>query len=335
MGLSQTLIKKCTIAVACIGFFLGAFVYNMSQPVNSTPGNPVIVNIKAGMSASEIGTLLYQHGLVKNITVFRIIVHAQRLENSLQAGEYSFTCNMKAQTIISMISKGEVAYQRFTIPEGLTIDSIAKLLEEKKLANADKFRAVAKDYLPFDYIQPNEAATYKPEGFLFPDTYQVPRNINENDLIRTMVSQFNSQFSQPLRQQAKQRGLSIREVIILASLVEKEARISSERPIIAGVFLNRLKQDMPLQSCATIQYVLGYPKLELTVRDTEISSPYNTYLNMGLPPGPIANPGMASIHAVLYPAETNYLYFVADQNGKHHFSKTYEDHLAAIDMVSR
>lgn len=117
--------------------------------------------------------------------------------------------------------------------------------------------------------------------------------------------------------------------------MEKEAQLPSDRPLIAGVFLNRLKQDMPLQSCATIQYILGYPKAELSVQDTEIASPYNTYQHMGLPPGPIANPGIAAINAVLQPEKTDYIYFVADAQGAHHFSKTYEEHLIAIEKVNR
>jgi len=149
------------------------------------------------------------------------------------------------------------------------------------------------------------------------------------------MMQFDKQFTESMRLKARENGLSIKDVVILASMVETEAQLPSDRPIIAGVFLNRLKQNMPMQSCATIQYILGYPKAELTVQDTEISSPYNTYQHMGLPPGPIANPGIASINAVLYPQNTDFIYFVADKQGAHHFSKTYEEHLKAIEQVSK
>ena len=150
-----------------------------------------------------------------------------------------------------------------------------------------------------------------------------------------MTTQFDRQFTEKMRARADEMKLSIKDVIILASLVEKEAQLPADRPIIAGVFLNRLKLDMPLQSCATIQYILGYPKAELTVADTERPSPYNTYQHMGLPPGPIANPGIAAINAVLYPEKTDYVYFVADPKGAHHFSKTYDEHLVAIEQVSK
>ena len=332
--LSKLLIMKCIAAMACIAILLGGYIYNMAQPVSSLPGAPVLVNIKSGMSAADIGSVLYRQGLIKNIAVFRALIHVQRLENSLQAGEYSFTSAMSVQRIITMIVKGEVTYLQFTVPEGFTIDQIAKLMEEKQLVTATNFKQAAKDYLPFDYIQPANNVNYKPEGFLFPDTYRVPRGSKEVDLLRVMTDQFNRLFTADMRNRAKEQGLSVREAIILASLVEKEALVAAERPIIARVFMNRLKQGMPLQSCATIQYILGYPKAELTIKDTELPSPYNTYQNSGLPPGPIANPGLASIKAILFPAETDYLYFVADKSGKHHFSKTYEEHLAAIDVIS-
>ena len=148
-----------------------------------------------------------------------------------------------------------------------------------------------------------------------------------------MTKEFNDKLTEEMRERANQMGLSIRELVILASLVEKEAQVDEDRPIIAQVFMNRLKEHMPLQSCATIQYILGFPKPELSLQDTKIESPYNTYQNMGLPPGPIANPGVESIKAVLYSTPTDYLYFVADKNGKHHFSKTYEEHLLAIDRI--
>jgi len=334
MQLSNSLMTKSILAVAVISFFIAALIYGAAQPISFSTSEPVTITVKQGMSANDIGIALSQQGLIKNVTIFRLLVHWQGLENSLQAGEYSLARDMKMQKIISMLAKGEVAYRQVTIPEGLTIDQIATLLETKQMANATKFKAAAQNYQPFAYIQADSRVGFKPEGFLFPDTYRVPRGISEEELLRVMVSQFDSQFTPNMREKASKRGLSIREVIILASLVEKEARVEAERPLIAGVFLNRIKQAMPLQSCATIQYILGYPKAELTIKDTEIPSPYNTYLNMGLPPGPIANAGIASIMAVLDPAETDYLYFVADSNGIHHFSKTYEEHLITIEQVS-
>ena len=151
--------------------------------------------------------------------------------------------------------------------------------------------------------------------------------------MKMMAGQFDQGLTPALRERAVAMNLSIRELVILASLVEKEAQLEEDRPIIAQVFLNRLKAEMPLQSCATIQYILGNPKAELSIQDTKIESPYNTYLHQGLPPGPIGNPGLASIKAVLYSDPTDYMYFVADKDGRHHFSRTYEEHLTTIDKV--
>ena len=335
MQLSNSLMTKSILAVAVISFFIAGLLYGTAQPIGFTGSEPVTIIIKKGMSANDIALLLKEQGLIKSTILFRLNVQWQGLANSLQAGEYSFTPDMNMQKMTAMLAKGEVAYQQFTIPEGFTIDQIAALLESKQIANAAKFKLAAKNYQPFAYIAADARVNYKPEGFLFPDTYRVPRGISEEELLRLMIKEFDYYFTAAMRDKAKQLGLTIREVAILASLVEKEAGVEKDRPLIAGVFLNRLKQAMPLQSCATIQYILGFPKAELSIKDTELPSPYNTYLNMGLPPGPIANAGMSSIMAVLEPAVTDYLYFVADSKGFHRFSKTYEEHLIAIEQVSQ
>jgi UPF0755 protein len=326
---------KGILLLALAVLLAGGFVYSLAQAVGaSVVGEPQTVTIKQGMGTQAIGELLYERGLIKNVLIFRLVVKMEGQDGSLQAGEYILTKAMTVQQIIAKLAKGETAFRQFTIPEGYTIDQIANLLETKKLASAAKFKSYVATYAPYDYMNPRPDSKYKAEGFVFPDTYRVSAGTSEEQLARMMVAQFNSQFTPEMRQQAAARGLSVREVVILASLVEKEAQVARERPIIAAVFLSRLKLEMPLQSCATIQYILGYPKPELTVQDTEIPSPYNTYLNMGLPPGPIASPGMAAIRAVLAPADTDYLYFVANKDGSHVFSRTYEEHLAAIARVS-
>ena len=314
---------------------VAAMTYGWSQglPVASAAGEPVALTIKQGMSTQSIGEMLYSKGLIRNVLYFRLVAKSEGLENALQAGDYAFTPNMTPKEMLMMIAQGKTSYVKFTIPEGFTVDQIAKLLGEKKLADPNKFRALAKNFAPYTYMAAAPDLVYRAEGFLFPDTYRVPRGITEEQLLKMMAHQFDSQLTPAIRQKALEMGLTIRDLVILASLVEKEARIEKDRPIIAGVFMNRIKQDMPLQSCATIQYILGYPKPELTIQDTEIPSPYNTYRNMGLPPGPIANPGIASINAVVSGNITDYLYFVADSKGAHHFSRTYNEHLVAINQV--
>jgi len=331
----QTITAKWFIIGVIITVFLGSFVYGLAKPVSSIKGDTIYITVKPGMTADDIGKLLYEQGLIKSVLAFRIIARIHNMENVLKAGDYSFTQDMSVSQIVGKLAKGDTSERQITIPEGYTVDQVANLLHERKLADADKFKNAARNYVPYQYMETGAAITYKAEGFIFPDTYRIASGVTEEQILAMMINEFNGQFTAAMKERAAQLGLTIRDVVILASLVEKEARVDSDRPIIAGVFLNRLKHGMPLQSCATIQYILGYPKPELTVQDTEIVSPYNTYQNMGLPPGPIANPGLASINAVLYFKDTEYLYFVADKQGSHQFSKTYEEHLAAIEKVQK
>ena len=317
-------------------FCLGSVIYGLTKQATSTSNDKFVIMVKPGMGAHDIGELLYEQGIIKSVILFQIVAKIERMENSLQAGEYVLNKKMTIQQIVGNLAKGATSYQQITIPEGYTVDQIAKLLQEKQLGNASKFKAVAQSAVPYKYmVNNNPNVVYKAEGYLFPDTYRIAKGATEEQILTMMVNEFNKEFTDAMRAQATELGLTTKEVIILASLVEKEAQLPVDRPLIAGVFLNRLKLDMPLQSCATIQYILGYPKAELSVQDTEIPSPYNTYQHMGLPPGPIANPGIAAINAVLKPEKTDYIYFVADDKGAHHFSKTYEEHLIAIEKVSR
>ncbi len=327
-------VRKWLILLIFAGVFAilaGTAVYSFAKPVNAAAGDAVMVVVKPGMTTQAIGELLYEKGLIKNVLLFRVVAKLEGAEGSLKAGEYALSKAMTVKEMIGKLTRGETAYKQFTIPEGFTIDQIAAFLEKNNLASAAKYKAFAAGYAPYDYINPAANAKYKAEGFVFPDTYRIAAGTSEEQLVKMMMSQFDSQFTPAMRQRAAELGLSVREVVILASLVEKEAQVAAERPVIAGVFMRRLKLEMPLQSCATIQYILGYPKPELTVQDTELPSPYNTYQNMGLPPGPIASPGLAAIKAVLNPADTEFLYFFANKDGSHVFSRTYDEHLAAIN----
>jgi len=315
---------------------LGSVIYGLAESTTSVTSENFVILVKPGMVAHDIGDLLYSQGAIKSVFLFRIVSKVQGMESSLQPGEYTFGKNMTMQKIVAMLARGETSYQQITIPEGYTVEQIAKLLQEKQVASGSAFKKTAQSSVPYPYmINNNSNVMYKAEGYMFPNTYRITKGTTEEQILGMMTMEFDKQFTESMRARAVEIGLSIKDVIILASLVEKEAQLPSDRPVIAGVFLNRLRQNMPMQSCATIQYILGYPKPELTVQDTEISSPYNTYQHMGLPPGPIANPGIAAINAVLYPQNTEFVYFVADKQGAHHFSKTYEEHLIAIEQVSR
>ncbi len=318
------------IMISIIGI-IAIYSYLISPVSDKT--EPVIVNIKRGMTTQDIGKLLQEKGLIRNAALFRTIAKIQNLEKSLQAGEYSLTPNMNLSSVVQKLSIGEIVYVQFTVPEGFTLNQVATLLEEKKIGKATKFKEYAAQY-QIEYARGvADTVKYKVEGFTFPSTYKVANGVSEKDILDMMVGEFETKLTPAMRKRASEMDMSIWDLITIASLVEKEAKLAKDRPLIARVFLNRIKLDMPLQSCATIQYILGYPKPELTIEDTKIDSPYNTYLHGGLPPGPIANPGLEAIQAVLYPADNDYLYFVADKDGGHRFSRTFAEHLQAINEV--
>lgn len=301
--------------------------------VSAGKGSTVTITVKPEMTAKDIGEVLFQNGVIHSATLFRMLAKVQGVENSLQTGDYALSYQMSTSDIINKMVRGETAYRLLTIPEGYTVEQIAKLLDEQGMGEGAKFKSLARKFAPYDYMAQPPEIIYQAEGYVFPDTYRITPGMTEEAILQMLVANFDKKLTADMRERAKMLKLSLHQVVTLASLVEKEAKLDKERPVIAGVFFNRLKQGMPLQSCPTVQYILGYPKAELTIADTQIVSPYNTYQNPGLPPGPIASPGMAAIQAVLYPADTPYFYFVAAKDGSHRFSKTYEEHLVAVDAV--
>ena len=242
---------------------------------------------------------------------------------------------MSDKEIIEILSKGKVRYNKFTVPEATTINQIAAKLQEEHLGSADAFKAAAKNYTPYEYMETNNPdVVYKAEGFVCPSTYYLPENASEKDILTMMVREFNKELTPEVREDIKNSKMPLRSIVNLAAMVEEEATFKEEMPLIAGVFLKRLQMGMPIQSDTTIQYILGSQKKEITFEDLKIESPYNTYLHKGLPPGPIANPSLEAIEAVLHPVKTDYLYFVADKQGHHHFTRTYEEHLEMIKKIN-
>lgn len=331
--------NKIIIGVASVilGIVLVAGIFYFVSDYTSIPkGFTRIIKVEEGMSATEIAQLLEKNQLVRSADEFSSYVKRQRVQNQLQTGEYELVTGMSVKEIVDKMVKGEVIYVKVTIPEGYNVKQIAALLAEKKLVKESEFLKKAEDYTPYDYMETNsELVDYKAEGFLFPSTYNITPGTSVDDILAMLTREFNNQLTVDMRKKIVEKNLSIREFVILASLVEKEAAVAEDRKYISKVFLNRLEIDMPLQSCATIQYILGEVKPELSIADTQRPSPYNTYLHDGLPPGPIANPGVLSMNSVLNPAKDNYLYFVAKKNGKHIFSRTYDEHLAAIEVASQ
>lgn len=330
--------RKKPLIIGVIGFLvvlLAVFFYLRILPGHKQLYNIQPVIIPAGASTVEIANLLKRMQVIRDPLLFRILTRAEHLDNKLQAGEYEFSANMSTMQVLHKIARGETASQPFTIPEGFTVEQIAGLLAEKGLADRERFLSAARnERSAYEFLKYNPAAGYAVEGFLYPDTYRISKGMKEEEILAMLLKKFATTVTGEMRAKAAAQGLDLYRLITLASLVEREAKAEGERPIIAAVFLHRLQIDMPIQSCATIQYILGTPKAELSIQDTQIESPYNTYLYPGLPPGPIANPGLASIQAVLNPAATDALYFVARTDGTHIFSPTYEEHLQAIEQTN-
>ena len=328
---------KRIVAAAAVIFavcvFAGSSLFDCLAKKDLPPDAQIYVKIMSGMNAGDIGTVLYNRGIIDSRFKFWLKAKLNGYESKFRTGSYAFTSGMDTDEVLDKLTKGTVEVYKFTIPEGFTVKDIAERLGKEGIADEKEFLRLAEDYAPYGYMEKNDEALYRAEGFLFPDTYVIDTDAVAEDIAAMMARDLDTRLTADMRDAAAEKNLSIYELITLASLVEKEARYDEDRPIIAQVFLKRLDVNMPLQSDATLQYLMDAPKEDVSIEDTKIDSPYNTYQHSGLPPGPIANPGMAAIEAVLNPADTDYLYFVADRDGHNHYSYTYDEHLALVDEV--
>jgi len=293
------------------------FITSVYFPLEENSTTQKVVNIPSGTNAKEIVYILEKNEIIrKNNYTFRILIKLMKLEDQLKYGEYNLSPSMNMLQILDKLVKGEVIVYKITIPEGYNSSQIAELLEKNEIAEKEAFLKLVKD------------SEKTPEGYLFPDTYEVPKKYGAEKMVKIMLANFNQvALVNKFTDKAEEIGFSLDEIIILASIIEKEAKFTEEKNKVSSVFHNRLKTGMKLQSCATIQYILEEPKEKLDENDLKIESPYNTYLYKGLPPEAICNPGLDSIMAALEPAEEEYLYFVLGENGRHIFSKTYQEHL--------
>jgi UPF0755 protein len=284
------------------------------------------VEIPAGAGTADIGRRLTDAGVVRDQWSFRAALWWTGNARKLKAGEYRFDRPASALDVVEKISRGDVYGRRVTFPEGLTIADMAMIYESHGLGTAADFRAAARDVSPIAELDP---AAGDLEGYLFPETYTLPRGIPAARLIAMMVDRFRSVFTEDMRQRAMQEGLSVREAVTLASLVEKETAQAEERPIVAAVYRNRMKIGMGMQADPTVVYALqkaGRYNGNIRKEDLAFDSPYNTYRHAGLPPGPIASPGKASLEAAVAPADVKYLYFVSRNDGTHVFADTLDAH---------
>ncbi|MBN2418587.1 MAG: endolytic transglycosylase MltG [Deltaproteobacteria bacterium] len=326
------MLKKTTKAALKIILFLvlvtggctGLLIYYTS-PVLEKGENRTIV-IREGMHLKEISGMIESEGLIKNSTVFILLAKIKGSSRRIKAGEYVLNPAMTPGRIMDIMTRGKVISHTVTIPEGFSIEQIADVLADSGIIEREKFLVYAMGQGVEHIYSVNGPGL---EGYLYPDTYQFARGVSASAIIDTMINRFRDVTVQ-YEQKIAESGMTLHEVVTLASIVEKETGRASERPLIASVFLNRIKKRMRLESDPTVIYGIRDFSGNLKKRDLSTHTPYNTYVIRGLPPGPIANPGIDSIKAVLYPAKTNYLYFVSKNDGSHHFSSTLKEHNRAV-----
>jgi len=329
--------KNFLISLTALALMLGTLALLslfLSLSIPPSDGEEVleIVSIPVGVTMAEVTELLKAKGVIRSRALFSALARWRGVDIHIKAGEYQFSNRMLPNEVLNKLIRGEQIKYSITIPEGLTLIRIADLYNERDLADKDRFIQLATD--------PTFAATLgveqeNLEGYLYPDTYKFIRNMGEKNIIRRMVKRFNEFYLEQFKQREKELELSRREVVTIASLIEKETGRSDERPLISAVFHNRLKRKMRLRCDPTVIYGLDNFNGNLTKRDLMTYTPFNTYLIHGLPPTPIANPGIDSIRAALYPADVDYLYFVSKNDGTHFFSSTLTEHNRAVQEYQR
>ncbi len=335
-GLLRTLVAVVLVALALFVLLIGvgawALLYRVERPVPA--GRPVQVEVPDGATTARIGELLASKGVVANSAMFRVQSRLAGADDRLKAGVYDLATGMPYDLVIDRLVKGPpVKYVTVTIPEGFVVDQIAARLEKQAGIPAEETLALAKGgAAEFVDDHPYLADAYAGslEGYLFPKTYRFVEGVTAREALDTMLDQFDTEIAQVDTSAAEKRGLSLNELVVLASMIEREAQLDEERPLVASVIMNRLARDMRLEIDATVEYVLPGNRFRLRYRDLEIDSPYNTYRYKGLPPGPIASPGLASLKAAAQPAESDYLYYVlTGKDGSHTFARNLEDFLKA------
>ncbi len=301
---------------------------NYNKAYNPDVAESVSVIVKPGTSTGQIAELLVENEIIENALLFKIKSRLLRYDGKYQAGSFELSASMTMNEIMTSLMDAKEESVRVTIPEGYNLKQTAAKLSEEGLVDEDDFYD-ALEHGSYDYQFMDEAGKgeRRLEGFLFPDTYDFFVDATEEEIIDKMLSRFDAVFTDDYYTRAHELGITVREAVTIASLIEEETKTSSERPLVSSVVYNRLNIDMKLQFCSTVLYALGEQKSRLLYSDLEVDSPYNTYKNQGLPPGPISSPGQACLEAALYPEDTDYLFFVlkGDGSGEHNFAENASD----------
>lgn len=331
------MIKRILLLVAVGGIlgaigYAGLYVYTFLITPPDAAASERIILIEQGTPLRRVAEILQDASVISDKNLFMILGRFYRDGKSIKAGEYQFTTSMLPTEVLEKLQDGKIYFRTATIPEGYTSYQIADLLAELGFVDKQKFLELTfnKEFSAELKIDAGNL-----EGYLFPNTYYVHRGMTEEEIIRKMVREFWQIIPPDLQQEITQKGFSIHEVVTLASIIEKEAQVPDERKLISAVYNNRLRIKMKLDSDPTVIYGLKSFDGNLTKADLQTDTPYNTYKRRGLPPGPIANPGEQSILAAVRPADVKYLYFVSRNDGTHHFSANYNEHLWAVRQYQK
>jgi UPF0755 protein len=314
------------LLAAAAGLVLWRGWNDLHEPYKGYSGTEQFVTIRQGASSSEIGRQLASAQVLRDARSFRAAAWWTGRGRRLKAGEYRFDHALTPLEVVDMLARGDVYTQRLTFPEGLNVEEMAKVYESHGFGRAADFLAAARNVNRIRELDPKASDL---EGYLFPETYALPRQTAAARLVDLMVDRFLAIYDEQMRARAAAQGMTMRQVVTLASLVEKETGRAEERPIVAAVYRNRMKIGMPMQADPTVVYALiKVHRYDGNIRkdDLSLNSPYNTYKFAGLPPGPIASPGKASLEAALMPADVPYLYFVSRNDGSHVFARTLAEH---------
>jgi len=301
-------------------------------PWDNLTGQTCIVEIRRGLNVRQIGQILHQKGVIRSPWEFTFSARLLGWDDQLKAGRYEIPLGKSNYKILKMLVEGKLSSQRVCIPEGTTAREIASILRREIQIDSTRFMQLVNDGL---FCRKLGIEANSLEGYLFPDTYDFYWGMREEAVIEKLVETFKKVMDDSLQERAQELGMTVHQVVTLASIIEGEAMVEEEKPLISAVYHNRLKRGMRLQADPTIQYIIKDGPRRLLKEDLEIDSPYNTYKYPGLPPGPVNNPGRRSIIAALYPAPVDYLYFVARGDGSHVFSRTLREHLIAKRAFDR
>lgn len=331
-GKGKTLV--IIIAVILAAVIAAAAVFLSDSLGVNTKGESKRVEIADGDGVSTIAQKLKDEGIIKYPFLFKLQAKLGGYDGGMQPGAATIEDGMSYSDILSLMVEPNRETTKIVIPEGFEIRQIADRLEEAGVVSRDEFYAALNpaDY-SYRFLENLPEREMKLEGYLFPATYEIPVGMSAHDIVDLMLAAFDAQFTQEFYDRAAFFGMTTDQVVTMASIVERETDSETERAKVAGVFYNRRNAGMKFQSCATVQYVLGEHKPVLSIADTQIDSPYNTYMYPDFPPGPICNPGLDCLKAAIYPEATDAYYFVLGANGEHIFSNTYEEHVAAMNST--